>query len=52
MRLVVRILLALVATYCAVVVVALLFAFAINVWELLVVALVFGTIALRVALRP
>ena len=47
-----RVLLALGATYCALVVVALLFAFAITGWELLVVALVLGMIALRVALRP
>jgi hypothetical protein len=52
MRVAVRVLLALVATYCTVAVVALLFAFAITGWELLVAALVFGTIALRVALRP
>lgn len=52
MRVAVRVLLALVATYCAVVVLALLFAFAITGWELLVVALVLGTVALRVALRP
>ncbi len=52
MRIAVRVLLALLATYCAVAVVALLFAFAITGWELLVVALVLGTVALRVALRP
>jgi len=52
MRTTVCVLLALVATYFTVVVVALLFAFAINVWGLLIVALVVGTILVRVALRP
>jgi hypothetical protein len=51
MRVAVRVLLALGITYCAVVVVAFLFAFAINGWGLLVLALVLGTLALRVALR-
>jgi ABC-type transport system involved in cytochrome c biogenesis permease component len=51
MRVAVRVLLALIAAYCAVVIVALLFAFAITGWELLVLALVFGTVALRVASR-
>ncbi len=52
MRTAVRVLLALVATYLTVVVLALLFAFAINLWELLMAALVVGAILVRAALRP
>jgi hypothetical protein len=52
MRTVVRVLLALGVTYCAVVVIAVLFAFAITGWELVGVAVVLGLIALAVALRP
>ena len=52
MRTALRVLLALGATYCAVVAFAILFAFVITGWELVAVAFVFGAIALAVALRP